>query len=75
MQIESADECAPIVNAVVSLAHDLNLNVVAEGVETETQLAYIKKLSCEQYQGYLMSRPVVAEQFMTLLQDSSRRAA
>lgn len=75
MQIESADECAPIVNAVVSLAHDLNLNVVAEGVETETQLAYIKKLSCEQYQGYLMSRPVVAEQFMTLLQDNSRRAA
>ena len=72
MQIESADECAPIVKSIVSLAYDLNLTVVAEGVETETQLEYIRQLSCEQYQGFLMSQPVIAENFKMLLNENAR---
>ena len=75
MQIESADDRSPIVKAIVNLAHDLGLTVVAEGVETEIQLAYIQSLNCEQYQGYFKSKPVVAHEFMKLLCSDIRRAA
>ena len=67
MQIASADATSPIVKAIVMLAHDLKLEVVAEGVETDVQLAYIKCLSCDEYQGYYKSPPVQADAFMTLL--------
>ena len=75
LQIESADTCSPIVKAIVMLAHDLKLEVVAEGVETEVQLAYIRKLHCGEYQGYYKSRPVVADEFMALLWDNNQEAA
>ena len=52
---------------MVSLAHDLNMSVVAEGVETELQLQHMQQLECETYQGYLCSRPVVADAFEELL--------
>lgn len=67
MQIESSNDCSPIVKAIVMLAHDLNLDVVAEGVETAEQLDYIRELTCGEYQGYYKSRPVVANEFMKLL--------
>ncbi len=51
---------ASIVSATAVLAHALGLQVTAEGVETPEQLAYIKSLACEEYQGYLFSRPVPA---------------
>ena len=75
MQIESANNCSPIVKAIVNLAHDLGLTVVAEGVETDIQLAYVQSLQCEQYQGYLKSKPVAAHEFMKLLCSDIRRAA
>ena len=75
-EIGSALDPAPIVKAVVSLAHDLGLSVVAEGVETHHQLARLKALKCEQYQGYLFSRPVSAEDFAALLGgESLKRSA
>jgi diguanylate cyclase (GGDEF)-like protein len=46
-----------IVKAVIALAHGLNLTVVAEGVETARQLAFLRAFGCDQYQGYLYSRP------------------
>jgi EAL domain-containing protein (putative c-di-GMP-specific phosphodiesterase class I) len=46
---------------VVTLAHDLGLTAVAEGVETVDQLRHLKELGCELGQGYLFSRPVPAE--------------
>ena len=49
-----------IVSAVVTLAHALGLKVVAEGVETEPQLAVLRDLACDYAQGYLFSRPVPA---------------
>jgi EAL domain-containing protein (putative c-di-GMP-specific phosphodiesterase class I) len=47
-----------IVKSVISLAHSLRLNVVAEGVETEEQAALLLKLGCDEMQGYLFSAPV-----------------
>ena len=63
---------ASIVQAIVSLAHSLGLKVVAEGVETPEQLAFLKKLGCDQYQGYFFSRAISASDFEALLrgQDS-----
>ena len=74
-QIESAATCSPIVKAIVTLAHDLKLEVVAEGVETVEQLAYIRNLRCDEYQGYYKSRPVVAVEFMALLSGDDQKVA
>ena len=66
-EIDSENARAPIVRAMVSLAHDLEMSVVAEGIETDTQLQHMKGLECELYQGYLRSKPVVADAFEELL--------
>jgi diguanylate cyclase (GGDEF)-like protein len=58
---------ASIVQAIVSLAHGLRLKVVAEGVETAEQLAALKAMGCDQYQGYYFSGAVPAEDFEKLL--------
>jgi diguanylate cyclase (GGDEF)-like protein len=57
-----------IVAAVIRLAHRLDLTVIAEGVETPEQLAHLKRLGCEQAQGYLWSRPMTAEEMGAFLQ-------
>jgi EAL domain-containing protein (putative c-di-GMP-specific phosphodiesterase class I) len=51
-----------IVNATAVLAHAMEMKVVAEGVETQQQLEFIRDLQCEEYQGYLFSRPVPPEE-------------
>ncbi len=56
---DSARACA-IVGAIVAIAKELHLDVVAEGVETAAQLAYLRRLNCETYQGYIYSKPVDA---------------
>jgi len=58
---------AGIVKAVVELAHALGLNVVAEGVETDFQMAQLRELRCDEAQGFLFSRPVPSDQVYTLL--------
>jgi diguanylate cyclase (GGDEF)-like protein/PAS domain S-box-containing protein len=58
---------AAIVAIIIEMAHQLSLRVVAEGVETEKQLAFLKSLGCDFCQGYLFSPPVPAEQFEKLL--------
>ena len=74
-EIDGPTSHSPIVKAVVSLAHDLGLSVVAEGVETHHQLAHVRAYGCEEYQGYLCSRPIAADDFLALLADEERRQA
>jgi diguanylate cyclase (GGDEF)-like protein len=62
----SADD-ASIVRAIISLAHGLRLKVVAEGVETADQVAFLQKLGCDQYQGFYFSPPVTATALEVLM--------
>jgi EAL domain-containing protein (putative c-di-GMP-specific phosphodiesterase class I) len=54
---------AALVMAIITLAHNLRLTVVAEGVETEEQLRFLHLLRCDEIQGYLFSKPVAVEEF------------
>lgn len=56
-----------LVPAIIGIAHSLNLRVVAEGVETDEQRAFLSAHGCDQIQGYLYSRPVPAKEFAELL--------
>ncbi|MEW6445016.1 MAG: EAL domain-containing protein, partial [Pseudomonadota bacterium] len=58
---------AAITQAVISLGHILGLDVLAEGVETEAQLAFLREHGCDEFQGYVFSRPLSAEAFERLL--------
>jgi EAL domain-containing protein (putative c-di-GMP-specific phosphodiesterase class I) len=58
---------AVMVKTIVDLAHNFRLNVIAEGVETQSQLDFLKQNNCMSYQGYLFSKPVPIEQFEALL--------
>ena len=53
--------------AVIALGHELGLTVVAEGVETREELAFVRKHGCNQVQGFLFSRPVPAEEATELV--------
>jgi diguanylate cyclase (GGDEF)-like protein/PAS domain S-box-containing protein len=59
---------AAIVRATVALAHAFGLSVIAEGVETDAQRRFLRELDCHAIQGYLVGKPVPAEQFTALLQ-------
>lgn len=59
---------AAIVKAIISLAHNLQLSVIAEGVETQTQLDYLQRNGCDEIQGYYISRPIPAEALARLLE-------
>lgn len=65
MLTEKSD--AAIVRALISLAHDLDLRVVAEGVESEAEREYLARHGCDEIQGYLISKPVPADEFQGLL--------
>jgi len=60
---------AAISLAVISLAHSLKQKVVAEGVETEAQLGYLRRHGCDEMQGYYFSRPLPADEFARLLRE------
>ena len=65
--IVSATESQPIVRALITMAHDLGMHVVAEGVETKNQLELLASLSCDEFQGYLCSKPIASNAFKALL--------
>ena len=58
---------ASIVKAIISMAHSLNLDVVAEGVETAEQLNFLRQNSCQLAQGYHLHRPMDADAFEQLI--------
>jgi EAL domain-containing protein (putative c-di-GMP-specific phosphodiesterase class I) len=63
---EDADSMS-IVQTIISLTHALNRKVVAEGVETQEQAQLLRLLRCDQYQGYLFSKPVAMTELEQLL--------
>ena len=65
--IESAKDDGIIVSAIISMGNSLKLKVVAEGVETPSQFAFLKARQCEEGQGYFFSHPLIAENFAALL--------
>ncbi|MBZ2205720.1 bifunctional diguanylate cyclase/phosphodiesterase [Massilia soli] len=62
------DDSAAIVHSVISLARNLKLLVVAEGVETEEQLSMLREMQCDEFQGYLFSRPIAADRVLEMLE-------
>jgi diguanylate cyclase (GGDEF)-like protein/PAS domain S-box-containing protein len=66
---------AAIVTTVVTMARSLNLRVVAEGVETEEQLGFLRDIECDEFQGFLTSPPVSAEEFAALVKHHQGRQA
>ena len=67
-------EDGAIVQAIIAMAHGLKLNVVAEGVETIEQLRFLESFHCDMIQGYLVSRPLTADQITrTFLPQSGTR--
>jgi diguanylate cyclase (GGDEF)-like protein/PAS domain S-box-containing protein len=68
--IASDPDDVVIVQTIIAMAKSLGMAVIAEGVETEVQRAFLEQHDCHLYQGYLFSRPVPIEQFETLLRQS-----
>ncbi|MCP1463146.1 EAL domain-containing response regulator [Pseudomonas sp. S3E17] len=66
-EVTSNPQDAAITRTIIELAHSLSLRVVAEGVETQAQLAFLKEAGCDQIQGYLFSRPLPTEDLERLL--------
>ena len=64
---------AEIVKAIIAMAHSLRMDVVAEGVETRDQLRFLRKLSCEEIQGYLFSRPLPLDELKAWLRTAGNR--
>jgi EAL domain-containing protein (putative c-di-GMP-specific phosphodiesterase class I) len=74
--MEQREENCKLVHAMINLAHNLHLEVVAEGVETPEQLELLRGFGCDQVQGYLISRPLpLAELVEYLTFGSSQQSA
>jgi PAS domain S-box-containing protein len=67
MNIITNPDDAAIVKAIIAMAHNLQLKVIAEGIETEEQMALLQKHGCHEMQGYLWSKPLDADEITKLL--------
>ncbi len=72
--ITADPDSAIICNTIIGLAHNLKMTVIAEGVETEAQMHYLRRQHCDAMQGYFFSRPVHAQEFAHLLAEGRRLA-
>jgi EAL domain-containing protein (putative c-di-GMP-specific phosphodiesterase class I) len=70
---DSKKEDTAICTAIIALAKSLNLELVAEGVETETQLKFLQSMDCNLNQGYLFSRPLPGHEIQQLLIEQSSK--
>jgi len=66
---------AAICGAIIAMAHRLGLEVIAEGIETSAQLAFLREQGCDTAQGYLLGKPMFADKIEVLLKQLSARAA
>ncbi|MEB3173856.1 MAG: EAL domain-containing protein [Cyanobacteriota bacterium] len=68
MSMEPNDENSEIIRTIITLAHTLGLDVIAEGIETELQLTQLRWLNCEQGQGYYFAHPLAPSQLTEFIQ-------
>jgi predicted signal transduction protein with EAL and GGDEF domain len=61
-----------IVTSIISMAHSLGFKVLAEGVETQEQLDFLREKACDYYQGYIKSKPVPVDEFTELLREQKK---
>jgi EAL domain-containing protein (putative c-di-GMP-specific phosphodiesterase class I) len=73
-QISTAGDDTTIVKAVIGMARGLKLRVIAEGVETPDEVAFLRAYRCDEAQGYYFSRPVPAQQFAMLLKNGTAKS-
>ncbi|HCD35026.1 MAG TPA: hypothetical protein DER01_21655 [Phycisphaerales bacterium] len=71
--VEHNHSFAAILNSIVTLAHNLNVNVVAEGIEKIEQLAHLQCLDCDYGQGYLFAKPTAVDDVPALLNQDGRK--
>ncbi len=71
-EVTASTQDVSITRALINMAHDLKMKVLAEGVETEGQLALLVASRCDQMQGYFFSRPVRADAIAVMLRDDKR---
>jgi diguanylate cyclase (GGDEF)-like protein/PAS domain S-box-containing protein len=74
-EVTSNPDDAAIVLAIINMAHSMKLKVIAEGVEKDAQLAYLRRHDCDEMQGYFFSRPVSAGDFELMLREKRHLAA
>ncbi|WP_415754111.1 EAL and GGDEF domain-containing protein [Pseudomonas citronellolis] len=65
------EQDAQIARAIIAMAHSLNLMVIAEGVESQAQLDFLREHGCDEVQGFLFGRPMTAEQFAALFSSNA----
>ena len=73
--INSDPNDAAIVSAVIAMSKQLGIRTVAEGVETDAQLKFLTRLDCDEYQGYLFSKPIPASDVLSLIQSHQLKLA
>ncbi|MGB5966804.1 MAG: EAL domain-containing protein, partial [Spirulinaceae cyanobacterium] len=66
------DKDIAITQAIINMAHTLNLKVIAEGVETQEELDFLREHKCDEIQGYFFSRPVPAQELSSLIREGKR---
>ncbi|SHN31166.1 PAS domain S-box-containing protein/diguanylate cyclase (GGDEF) domain-containing protein [Duganella sacchari] len=74
-EVTSNPDDAAIVLAIINMAHSLKLNVIAEGVERDAQLSYLRRHGCDEMQGYYFSRPLPEDEFEAMLREGRRMQA
>ena len=72
VDVPAAQDDRAIVRAIIAMAHSLELNVVAEGVEHAAQVEFLKSLNCDAIQGYYFSKPLAADEFARYLLPQSQ---
>lgn len=71
--VNDASVTSPVFEAIMAMASSLKMTVVAEGVETREQFKYLKRLGCDYAQGYLISRPLPAQEILALVRHSNHK--
>ena len=74
-EIDLGESEVAIARAIVEMAHTMNLRVVAEGVETESQLAVLREIKCDMIQGFLLGKPLPARDAIQLVKDNEKQLA